>query len=387
MTRRPGFFLQPGKAWMLPLLLLASTPVFAGGGDWPTSYTFDNGVEVGAKGLLQYDSNRFGNDRLADGSAYFDDAQTWRRKELNLYARKKGAFEINAGYDFQARSWLDNYIAVETRIGRFRAGQFKTPVGWEDGNTSTGSTLFLERSLPEQAIHEGRRVGLEWTRDVSARWHLQVAGFTRHDLNDDASGATFAGRAVYTPVQQDGSVVHLGLAASRELRDDRTARVRARPEVGLTPVRLVDTGTLHGVDRIDRGGLEAGWLHGPLLVQGEYLALQADRPALRDYDSHGGYVSAAWLLTGETHGYKASGFSNPSPAHPWGAFELALRYATLDLDDGAVAGGREHDWTLGLNWYLGSHVKLQANYIRAFSDRGNLRVDPKIVALRAMVAF
>jgi phosphate-selective porin OprO/OprP len=386
MTRRSRFFLQSGKAWMLPLLL-ASLPAFADGGDWPTRYTFDNGFEIGAKGLLQYDFNRFGNDRLADGSTYFDDAQTWRRKELNLYVRKNGAVEINAGYDFQARSWVDNYVAVETQVGRFRAGQFKTPVGWEDGNTSTGSTLFLERSLPEQAIHEERRVGLEWTRDISTRWHLQVAGFTRHDLNDDASGATFAGRVAYTPVRQDGDVVHLGIAASRELRDDRTARIRARPEVGLTPVRLVDTGTLDGVDRIDRGGLEAGWLRGPLLVQGEYLTLRADRPAARDFRSRGGYVSVTRLLTGEAHGYKASGFSNPKPANPWGALELAVRYASLDLDDGAVAGGREHDWTLGLNWYLGSHFKLQANYIRAYSDRGGLQVDPRIVALRAMVAF
>lgn len=372
--------------WLLPMLF-ACQVVPAAGADWPTSHTFDNGVEIGAKGLLQYDVNHFGNDRLADGSAYFDDAQTWRRKELNLYARKEGVFEVNAGYDFQAHSWVDNYLAVETRAGRFRAGQFKTPVGWEDGNTSTGATLFMERSLPEQAIHEGRRVGLEWSWNGIPSWLLQAAWFSRHDLNDDASGATFAGRAVYTPVQQDGNVVHMGLAASRELRDDRTARVRARPEVGLTPVRLVDTGTLQGVDRIDRGGLEAGWLHGPLLVQGEYLTLRAKRPATRDFHSHGGYVSAAWLLTGETHGYKASGFANPDPGQPWGAVELALRYASLDLDDGAVAGGSEHDWTLGLNWYLGSHFKLQANYIRAFSDRGNLRVDPRIVALRAMIAF
>ena len=56
-------------------------------------------------------------------------------------------------------------------------------------------------------------------------------------------------------------------------------------------------------------------------------------------------------------------------------------------DDGSVTGGREHDWTLGLNWYLGQHFKLQANYIRAFSDRGDLHVDPRILALRAQVAF
>lgn len=378
--------MRPTRIWFVLPLLTVVIAVHASD-DWPTHYTFGNGVEVGAKGLLQYDFNGFSNDRLPDGTQVFDDAHTWRRKELNLYVRKRGVFEINAGYDFQARAWLDNYLAVESPAGSFRAGQFKTPVGWEDGNTSTGATLFLERALPEQAVYEGRRVGVEWRRDIASTWMLQAAWFARGDLNADADGTTIAGRAVFTPVRRTDAIVHLGLSVSREERDDQTARVRARPEVALTPVRLVDTGTLRGVDHVDRAGFEAGWLRGPLLVQGEYLALRAHRPTTPDFTSHGGYISAAWLLTGEAHGYKDSGFTNPEPAHPRGAVELALRFSTLDLDDGSVTGGREHDWTLGLNWYLGRHFKMQANYIRAFSDRGALQIDPRIFALRAQIAF
>jgi len=377
---------RQSRIWLILLLSVIAITAHASG-DWPTRYTFGNGVEVGLKGLLQYDGNDFGHDRLPDGTPVFDDAHAWRRKEFNLYVSKKGAFEINAGYDFQARAWLDNYLAVETPAGRFRAGQFKTPVGWEDGNTSTGATLFLERALPEQAVHEGRRVGLEWQRGIASKWLLQAAWFAHGDLNADADGTTIAGRVVFTPVRRTDAVVHLGVSASREERDGGTARVRARPEVALTPVRLVDTGTLQGVDHVDRVGVEAGWLRGPLLVQAECLTLRVQRPATADFTSEGGYVTAAWLLTGEAHGYKGSGFSNPVPAHPWGAVELALRFSTLDLDDGSVTGGREHDWTLGLNWYLGQHFKLQANYVRAFSDRGDLHVDPRILALRAQVAF
>jgi phosphate-selective porin OprO and OprP len=98
-------------------------------------------------------------------------------------------------------------------------------------------------------------------------------------------------------------------------------------------------------------------------------------------------VSGSWVLTGESRGYKAGSITGVTPAHDWGALEVAVRYATLDLDDGAVMGGREHDWTVGVNWYLSTHFKLQANYIRAFSDRGNLALDPAIYALRAQLAF
>ncbi len=378
--------MPPGRVWLSLWTLAAATAAHAGD-DWPTRHTFDNGVEVGARGLLQYDLDDFGDDRAAHGNAIFEDARAWRRKEFNLYVRKRGVFEINAGYDFQARTWLDNYLTVETPAGRFRAGQFKTPVGWEDGNTSTGATVFLERAMPEQAVYEGRRVGVEWRRDVAAGWSLQAAWLARTDLNADANGSTVAGRAVYTPVRRAGEVVHLGVSASREQRDGFTARVSARPEVALTPVRLIDTGTLRGVDHIDRAGLEAGWLAGPLLLQSEYLMLRAQRPAARGFTSHGGYVFAAWLLTGETHGYRDSGFIDPVPVNPCGALELALRFSTLDLDDAGVTGGRERDWTLGLNWYFERHFKLQANYIRAFSNRGNLHLDPRILALRAQLAF
>jgi phosphate-selective porin OprO/OprP len=369
-------------AWSL------AQPALAGdSGAWPTSVELGNGVNAGLKGLLQYDLNRFTDDRLPDGSDRFDDAQTWRRQEFNLYVEKKGVFTINAGYDFQANSWVDNYLGVETRAGRFRVGQFKTPVGWEDGNIATGNVTFMERSLPEQAVYEGRRVGVDWVYQGIPHWLLQAGAFTRHDLNDEATGRTFAGRVVYDPVQEESEVVHLGLSASRELRDDRTGRIRARPEVNLTPVRLVDTGTLEGVDRLDRQGLEAAWIRGPLLLQGEYLAMQAIRLQQRDFHSHGYYVFGAWALTGESRDYKAGAVGGLKPRRSWGALELALRYATLDLDDGAVMGGREHDWTLALNWYVNSHFKLQANLIRAFSDRGNLPLDPTIYAMRAQLSF
>lgn len=123
-------------------------------------------------------------------------------------------------------------------------------------------------------------------------------------------------------------------------------------------------------------------------MQGELLGVDVSRRAgLRDFSGGGWYVFGSWMLTGERKPYRGGGFANPRPAHDAGAVELLLRYSTLDLDDGAVHGGREHDWTLGANWYLGSHLKLQANYIRSTSERGTLALDPRVFELRAQLAF
>ena len=106
------------------------------------------------------------------------------------------------------------------------------------------------------------------------------------------------------------------------------------------------------------------------------------------YSIHGGgYVFGSWVLTGESRPYAGGNAGNVKPKDAWGAWELLLRYSELDLEDGLVQGGKEHDWTLGANWYLNDHFKFQANLIRAWSDKGNLALDPKIFEVRAQIHF
>lgn len=356
--------------------------------DWPTRFKTDAGVEYGVRATIQYDTNHFSDDTLPNGSARFGDLETWRRKETYLYARKNGVWELAAGYDFQAHLWVDAYFRLFNRkVGDFRLGQFKTPVGFEEGAIGSGSTTFLERALPVQAVNQGRRIGVDWTYENLPGWLLNAAFFSGGDLNGDNDGTTWAARAVYNPIKNETSVVHLGVAASIEDRDDEVARIRARPEANLTAIRLIDTGNLAGAERIRRVGLEGAWAQGPFSLQGEYLTIAAARRTARDFSGDGAYLSGSWVLTGESRPYKSGGFGNVKPRHDYGAVEVALRYSTLDLNDGLVAGGRQHDWTLGANWYLGQHIKLQANYIRAFSDKGALALDPKITEVRAQIHF
>ena len=376
---------------LLPLVLALAAPLAQAydANDWPTHFTTDSGYEFGVKGTYQADTNRFSDDTLPNGRDDFTDLTTWRRKEFYLYSRKKGVYELYAGYDFQAHLWVDNYLKLFAgKYGDFRIGHFKTPVGFEDGAIGSGATTFLERGLPEAAIYEGRRIGADWTYAPNKAWLLNLAYFDGGDLNGDNDGHTFAARAVLNPWANETQVLHLGASASREERDDEAARVRAKPEASLTAIRLIDTGNLTHTKELDRWGLEGAWRNGPFLAQAEYLGINASREAgLRDFSGEGWYASGSWLLTGESKPYKAGAFSNPAPKRDWGAVELAVRYSTFDLNDGPIHGGREHDWTLGANWYLTTHFKFQANYIRATSDRGNLSLDPKIVEVRAQLSF
>lgn len=366
-------------------------------GDWPTHHVFADGTDFGATVLYQYDANDFSH---ADG--LLRDAHTNRRKYFGVYLKKKGVYDATAVYDFQARQWQDAFFRLQSKsllgrdIGAFRIGQSKTPVGFE-GNTSTPADTFLEQALPTQAVYENRRIGVDWAL-FRPGWLLAAGYYPRGNVDGKNQGHTFAGRAAWVPRNAQGDVLHLGLTASRESPESRittlgqysvpSARFRSTPEAGLTTVRLVDSGTLKNVASIDRYGFEMLWIRGPWSLQGEYLRANTSfddgKPA---YRVDGWYAFASWVATGESRPYKDGNVGNVQPSRPWGALEFALRYSTVDLDGGNVMGGREHDWTLGANWYLGQHLKLQANYIRAFSDRKSLVLNPHIVELRAQIAF
>lgn len=369
--------------------------------DWPTHFTFSDGTDLGLLMVYRYDVNDFSDDRRPDGSNAFDDSATNRRKELGLTLRKKGVYDAMVDYEYQGKTWLDTNVRFYSKAffgqdyGAFRVGYSKTPVSFE-GNTSTKADSFLELALPSQAIYENRRIGIDWLFE-RPQYVVNLGYYWGGDLLGDNDGTTHGGRIAWTPRKAEGDVIHLGVSASREHRDATTdgngvrhaasVSISTPPEAGLTPVRLVSTGAL-GADHADRAGLEALWIGGRWSVQGEAIREDVSRTGTHpDFAASGFYVFGSWVVTGESRPYRAGNVENIKPKGPWGAFELLLRYSEIDLDDAPVQGGREHDWTLGANWYLTTHFKLQANYIKAYSDKGDLSLDPTIFELRAQIYF
>jgi len=410
VRKRPSLRLARCR-WPISGLLLLVWPLCGFADDysfysnWPTHVTAGDGTDFGLAVLYQYDTNQF-----SQSGGRLEDASTNRRRYLGLYLRKPGLYDAIVQYDYQAKQWVDTFVRFRTQgllgtdLGNLRLGYSKTPVGFE-GATGASATTFIETALPTQAIWEGRRAGIDW---AWIRPHVVInVGdyFWRKDLDGNNPGRTVAGRAAWVPINSPGHVLHLGVSASREKLDwasegkvPPSERFRARPEDGLSSVRLVDSGVLPYTKSVDRQGFEALWIDGPWSVQGEYLQAQANRyNGKAGYQSHGYYVFTTWTLTGEARVYSDGNIADRRyngrdqqairPIHAWGAVELALRYSQLDLNDGAILGGKEHNWTLGANWYLGEHIKLQANYVWAQSERRRLQVDPRIFEMRAQLYF
>lgn len=363
-------------------LLLAATPIAHA----QVAVGEFAGSEVSFEGLLQTDAYWYDADQRAlDGDAGDGDDADFglRRAELVLKGKGPGNFDWTAGYDASGDGkFLDVYGRYKFKAAGkpwLQVGQFKQPNSLEE-LSSTKNNDFVSKAMITNTFAVSRRLGVAGGAGGDD-WGVTGSLFSRELTRDRAHGNGYGIRGYYAPINTKGNVLHLGLSQVDYDTDGDVLRLRARPDADMAQ-RLVDTGSMVDTDRIRTTGLEAMWLRGPLKLQAEYMDATVDRYAHDDFGAEGGYASAVWNLTGEDFAYKGGTPSTPKAAGN-SMLQFGLRYDTLDLDDGDVAGGGIDTWTLGANWYLRSNFKLMLDYVRVDSERAGIADDPGIVALRA----
>jgi phosphate-selective porin OprO/OprP len=208
-----------------------------------------------------------------------------------------------------------------------------------------------------------------------------------------------SGRVTYLPVYEDDGefLVHFGLGASHRDLDQDQARFRARLDARNSPSTfsplVADTGLLFGTrQQILVPELVA--VCGPWSFQSEYYASWVEGVSTPNANNQpvapqgtvymqSAYAEVHYFLTGETREYNRDTgvFGRVVPLNPlawsragftgFGAWQTAARYSYLDLNSKGVTGGRVHDMTLGLNWFLNPNMKVQFNYFLAHRDVAN----------------
>jgi phosphate-selective porin OprO/OprP len=320
-----------------------------------------------------------------------------RRADLALLGHWRDIlqFKIQIGLA-EVNDIKDNWVRFTGNrlLSHFTFGHMKEPFSLEKLTSSTYTT-FMERSLATLAISPSRNVGITAAGTARSDRFTWAAGafFNTESFDNqgealdrisDAQGYDITGRITWLPQYENdgGRLFHLGMAYSHRFRNDspqdQSAQFRSRPESYLTDDRLVDTGRLfnRGQDLIN---FEAAWLNGPLSLQAEFYYAFVD--AAENLGFHGSYISASYVLTGEHRTYQRAGgiFTGIIPESEfrpfrgkWGALELALRLSAVNLNDKNIAGGRERNITVGLNWYLKRKLRLMVNYVHAdVKDRAN----------------
>jgi len=334
-------------------------------------------------GRLEVDVVNYGSGILRD-----DSGVAIRRLRLGL----AGYVKFWEGWNYKLEVDLtdgestlsDAYIAYRTqRWGTFRIGNQKVAQTLS-GQTSSVSIPFMERPLPVLAFTLQRRLGIGWDTHLR-KLGANITVFYK-DPNENIGSSGYAGRFYFNPVRFRGDVVHVG-ASFMNLKLENDGRFRARPESNLTNIRLVDTGVRPNVKKQDTFGLELAGALGPLTIRSEFYSAGWSREFQEDARFDGWYVEGSWFLTGETANYRDGKFIRPVVKGQRGAWEVAMRLSSLDLNDKDVRGGTEDNFSLGINWYSRTHWRCMGNLIKVRSEGPEGKQDPWIVQFRGQYFF
>ena len=327
-----------------------------------------------------------------------DDIETgteFRRARLGIAGTVYESVEFKSQFDFAGgdAAFKDVYLGLTKLpvLQHVRVGQFKEPFSLEE-LTSSNHTTFLERGLPN-VFAPSRKTGvgvLQNYADDRVSWAI---GAFR---NTDDFGDGFGGDSEYNVTTrltglpwfeaESGNVLHLGLSYSHQFRNDDSLRYRQRPEAHLSPVQFVDTSLTRlaagGVsetlnissDGVDLLNPELALVVGPFSFQTEYMHSFIDASSGSDPDFYGLYAYVSYFITDEHRNYRPveAAFDRIRPKQSFldgeggvGAWEVALRYSRLDLEDAGVRGGKLDDVTVAVNWYLNPNVRVMFNYVWA----------------------
>lgn len=321
---------------------------------------------------------------LADAGWSSDSDGTMNKDTTELRASRIGVegkawknvkykFEADfAGNDVEVK---DAFMQYKSSMGSWTFGQFKTPNSLEEMESSL-NTNFVERAAFTDAFALARMIGVGYGNGGD-NWTFN-AGVYRgsNDGSVDNEGQVFAARATYGGEFDGGNWMLGGSVRFRDVGGDGDL-LRYRQKAYLhTADRLLATSRIADKDAFY--GLEAAVQYGSLNVTAEWAGLNANNAGAsgRDAFFYGGYVEAAWFLTGETKPLNLSKgvWNRPkikSPLHEggMGAWQVAGRFDRVDLTADGVYGGEQDTYTLGVNWYLNRHTRFLANYAHVSIDK------------------
>jgi len=335
-------------------------------------------------GRLELDGARYSSGVLEDDNGF-----ALRRFRLGLAGRVRfwpgWNYKIEFDLSDGENTLSDAYLSWRSeRWGTFRIGNQKVAQTLS-GQTSSLSIPFMERPLPVLAFTLQRRLGVGWDTHLK-RVGANITIFSR-DPNKGVGSQGWAARAYVNPSREKFHVIHIG-GSFMQLSSDDDARLRARPESQVTDIRLVDTDVWSEVETSSAFGLELAGARGPFTVRSEFYRTEWSRSDEPDPGFSGWYGEVSWFLTGEMAHYRDGKFIRPNVKGDRGAWEVALRFSSIDLNDEDVRGGTEKNLSFGVNWYSKTHWRFMGNLIRVKAEDGPYgKQDPWIAQVRAQYYF
>ena len=344
-------------------------------------------------GLLVHGDGRFVPSD--DEAQVIQDTFLIRRLRPSLRGRFSRRFEFYLNPDFAGNTLVVQDAYVDTVFApafRIRAGKGKVPFGFERLH-SASNLLFFERALPT-ALAPNRDVGLQVLGDAAGGVVSYMAALTNGvtdggsadiDTND---GKDVAARLVVRPFTRIAASPLRGLMIAAAGSHGRAAGALALAALRTQSAQqqyFSYSGAVGDGIRTRYSPQVAYYYKG---FSSWFELVHVETPVRKNdvrevIGSQAWQIAGSYVLTREAASDAGPGvrprnnfdFGN---GH-WGAFQIAARYHTLQIDSLAftrefVTAGSSRKveaWTGGLNWYLTQNFRYTFNVERGvFDDNG-----------------
>jgi phosphate-selective porin OprO/OprP len=370
----------------------------------------DGAYEIRLRGLLQGDGRFYIGDKQQPQNDTF--LIRTARPIIEGSLGKLVAFRLTPEFAGDSATIVDAYADLRfDKAYTVRVGKFTSPVGLERLQSSS-ALADTERALPSE-LAPNRDIGVQVQGEVGTLSYAlgvfngAVDGRDAVTSNPD-NDFEYAGRIFFEPFKNNISAwsgLGFGLGASsgktQGSGNNFLPRYRTPGQATFFSYR---SAVLADGDRT-RWSPQGYYYRNSFGLQAEYIVSRqevATTTARANLENKAWQATGSYVLTGEDAGYR--GVVKPSRPYVaggegWGAWEVVGRYGVLEVDDAAFplfadaasSARRAAAWTLGVNWYLTSNLKLVVNYSQTRFDGGAAagadREDEKTVFSRLQVSF
>jgi phosphate-selective porin OprO/OprP len=368
--------------------------------------------EAKIRGLIQGDG-RFFSSGVPSGT-YDTFLLRTARPTIEGTLGKWIGFRFTPEFAGDSASIVDAYADLKfSPAATVRLGKFTSPVGLERLQSSSALS-DVERALPSE-LAPNRDIGVQLQGELAGSKLSYAIGVFNGTVDGRDAATTnpddefeVAGRLFVEPFKDGaGFWSGLGFGIGGSAGDTVGAGNNILPRY-RTPgqVQFFNYRSAVAADgRRTRWSPQGYFYRNGFGLLAEYIASKQELVVAgnaAELENTAWQATASYVLTGEDASYR--GVVKPSnPFSPgkggWGAWELVGRYGELEIDEGAfplfadasVSARRAKAWTLGVNWYLTSNLKLVFNYLDTQFEGGAAagadREDEKAVFSRLQVAF
>ncbi len=295
----------------------------------------------------------------------------------------------------------DAFVSYGTKFGdnkfKVKLGQSQIAFGFNTAASSKYMTFMDRPWFADSALSPARESGIA-AKLSGHSWSLAssitIGEFESGITEDDIDGTTYALRGTFLPFQQDKMhLIQIG-AGYRRVTSNKNGFSYSQHLVAHkdhNKIKLGNSIAAADFDGIDNYEVDAVGIYGPFHALAEYNKFSADSSlANNDVDIDSYAIEAGYFLTGESMKLKHGFWDGITPKSQLGAWQVAARYESMNIDDSVAGDDKASKWTIGLNYYPTKNTRLMLNYDNVIDwDQNGLdqNAEPSAIKFRAQAKW